>query len=1791
MNNKLKFLFSLSWFLLLLIGSPNFTNAQNWIENLPDRKVSNNNLNFNDFQKAFYTTYPKDIITDGTINQGGSDIKIAGWKLFKRWEWFMETRVDKRTGEFPEKSALQILNEHNQQNPQSRAAINGGGSWSSAGPSSSWSGYYGTGRLNCIAFHPNDNNTFWTGAPGGGLWKTTDGGSNWSVSTDDNDVLGVSAIALHPDYVNNNTIFIGTGDRDGGSLWSIGGGQGNDNNGIGVLKSTDGGNTWISTGLSFTTNQKITINEIKINLNNNLIMLAATSSGIYKTIDGGNSWSIKTATYNFVDMDLKPNDASIVYASTTSWGDSKIFKSNDSGDSWNEVLSVTGRRIQLAVSANNPNIVYAAAANSIKGLEAIYKSTNSGTTFTSVFSGSSSSMLGYYCDGSGDNKGQGAYDLCLAADPNDANTIFLGGVNTWKSSDGGTSWTNNNMWTGSGAYNSCNKPVVHADKHYLAFQNGTSTLFECNDGGLYKTSNGGTTWVDITGNMMHSQIYRIGVSASDNNHLLTGLQDNGTKWFKNNAWSNVGGGDGMECIIDYNDPNIQYACIQNGKLKRTTNNWLNQTTITDNGILSGLDGAWVTPYILDPNDHNTIYLGFKELYKSTDKGDTWTQLTNLSISNNIRSIVIAPSDNQTIYISDFNNLWKTNNGGTSWSDITSNLPNSISSITYVAIKNNDPNTLWVTIGGYNNKKVYQSTDGGSSWNNISSGLLSIPVMSIVQNKQNTIENELYVGTDVGVYQKIGNNDWTPYCTGLPNVVVTELEIYYDLNNSDDSKLWAGTFGRGLWSSSLPSLFATQNPSSFEANAVSQTQIDLSWNKNLNNDNVVLAWSTNATFGTPSNGVSYNTGDNINGGGTVLYEGNLTNFNHTSLTSSTKYFYKIWSYDGSDYSSGLMDNSTTFCDDISTFPYFQGFESGTVPPECWVSYRGTNNEGISQDWVINNTNTKSGTYSAFVRYEDVASSAEDWLVSPKIILPNSSSSASISYWERDGYNQNYGSIYKVKISTSSQSNHSSFVDLVSYSEADLSMTFTQNTIDLSAYIGQDVYVAFVLTQDNGDDWYLDDIKFDVTNTGNPPLADFTASALSVCNGVTIQFTDLSTNSPNQWSWDFGDGNNSTIQNPIHTYSASGTYNITLNATNNDGSNNMSKQNYITVNPNPTISLGNDTTICNTASITLDAGNGYSSYLWGNGTTNQTFTTNSNGLYTVTVIDNNNCSGTSSITVSTITCNTNCNAPHSLNASNITQNSANLNWTAGGTETVWELTWGAQGFGPGSGTLVPMLTSNNFILSGLSGNTSYDFYIKADCGFGTGSSNLSTWAGPFNFSTTNGCSNTTSIDNQVACNLFTWIDGITYTSSNNSASFTTQNTNGCDSIITLNLTINAANNDTLIVNACDSFTWNSINYSNSGTYIDTLANIYGCDSISLLSLSINYSYFDTTTITSCDSYNWNGQNYFLTGFYADSLNTANGCDSILYLDLTINNSFRDTAFITECDSFLWNSINYTSTGLYINSATTALGCDSIHYLKLTINNSSNDTIEMSTCDTLFWNSNTYTSNGLYSGSFLNATGCDSSVTIDLKINSNEGTPLEFKLILDDYCMETYWTVKDSDDSTWYNVGPYDCNPNGGGNQANDTVITDVYLPENDCYTLTLHDYYNDGMSASSWGGTDGSWIITEKNGNVISQGEGNFGSSISVDFYVTSAIPSNIKNNSFENYIKAYPNPFNERTTINIKGINPPFNFDLVDISGRIAKSFNINSNSFELYNDNFETGIYWLILKNHPINSTIKLVVY
>ena len=474
----------------------------------------------------------------------------------------------------------------------------------------------------------------------------------------------------------------------------------------------------------------------------------------------------------------------------------KIYRSINSGVNWTAVLTVSGgARVQLAVSPNNAAYVYAVVENSAHGLEGIYKSTNSGAGFTKVYDGAvaGQNLLGWNCDGTGSG-GQGWYDLCITADPGNAAIVYLGGVNTWKSIDEGSNWDPCNIWAG----NSCGSPVVHADKHFLAFQDGTSTLFECNDGGLYKSTNSGTSWIHLSNDMEISQLYRLGVSQSSSTSVIAGLQDNGTKSKISGSWEDVIGGDGMECAINPTNANIQYGELYYGDIQRTTDAWSNSTSIS-----AGLSGTawWVTPFVLDPTTPATLYIGYQDVFRSTNQGTSWTKISNWA-GGSLRSIAVAPSNSAYIYAATQTILYLTSNGGTSWTDITSGLPVGSSCITYIAVKNNDPLTVWVSFGQYNSYKVYQTINGGASWTNISAGLPNIPVMCVIQNKMNTSENELYAGTDVGVFVKAGSSDWTSYNAGLPNVVVTELEIYYNNTTPHLSRIRGATFGRGVWESEL-----------------------------------------------------------------------------------------------------------------------------------------------------------------------------------------------------------------------------------------------------------------------------------------------------------------------------------------------------------------------------------------------------------------------------------------------------------------------------------------------------------------------------------------------------------------------------------------------------------------------------------------------------------------------------------------------------------------------------------------------------------------------------------------------------------------------------------------------------------------------------------------------------------------------------------------------------------------------------------------------------------------------------
>lgn len=766
--------------------------AQTWTKNLPQEKLANNEeFTFYEIQKAFNDYWDTLNVDKGYYFEDGIKQKAGGWKQFKRWEWFWENRVDPVTGEFPKTSAAEIR----QQIKRTGGSRNADGNWLSLGPSTTPGGYAGIGRLNCVAFVDSDPLILYVGSPSGGLWKTTDGGDTWEVLTDDNDILGVSDILVYPGTsTSTDTVYIATGDRDGGSLSSLGGDQAHDNNTIGVLKSIDGGTTWATTGLTFPPSDKKTVNRLLKYPGDSDIIYAASTDGVFKTTDGGSTWPILSSIAEFIDMEFNPTVPEKMYGSTRT---GEVYTSDDGGSSWLKTLDVTdGLRVELAVSMDETDWVYAVVVSPSSGLEGIHKSEDEGETWVKIYDGTISghNLLGSKCDGTSTG-GQGKYDLALAAKPDDALTLFVGGINTWKSTDGGSSWTISNMWKP----DPCGAPVVHADKHYFAYQPGTGDLFECNDGGLYKTTNGGTTWDHRGSGLVISQLYRLGVSQLTSNNVIAGLQDNGTKSMLSGTWDDVIGGDGMECFIDYTDDAIQYGEYIYGTLYRTTDGWSSSTLITTG--LTGF-GAWVTPFSIDPVTHETIYTARDTVWKSTDKGTSWAKISDFDAGGTFRSLAVAPSDPDTMYVATKTKIWATYDGGSAWTEKTGSLPVGSSNITYISVNSDFADTLWVAMGEYNTHGVYQSTDAGTTWTSISSGLPEIPVMCVIQNRQNTSEIELYAATDVGVYVKDGSADWELYSSGLPNVVVTEIEIYYDDSSPNRSRIRAATYGRGLWESEL-----------------------------------------------------------------------------------------------------------------------------------------------------------------------------------------------------------------------------------------------------------------------------------------------------------------------------------------------------------------------------------------------------------------------------------------------------------------------------------------------------------------------------------------------------------------------------------------------------------------------------------------------------------------------------------------------------------------------------------------------------------------------------------------------------------------------------------------------------------------------------------------------------------------------------------------------------------------------------------------------------------------------------
>ena len=442
--------------------------AQPWMHNVDPQKMTLEDI------VAAYTHVNA---VNGEPATNGEEKEFEGKDYhFSRWLYYWDGRTDKNGHLVSTRKHWEEYKKLQQREATNRATAKStsqDANWTFHGPTNPLAGNYGLGRINVIEFHPTDTNTYLIGSPGGGIWRTTDDGATWKVLNDFLPVLGVADIDYNPQ--NPNTIYVCTGDRDASDTYSMG-----------LFKSTDGGTTWDTTGFQYPFETQKKTNGLIINpLDTNSLTLA-TTDGIFKSYDAGATWK-NTFVSNFQQLLPHPTDTAIMFAAGTYAGSHNLYRSTDGGTTWQVASGINGgRRIEIAVTKANPAVVKVVCANVDYGLEGIYNSTDTGKTFTKIFDDDNCDKNILASDPKGDKcAGQGWYDLSIEISPVNENNVIVGGVNTWVSTNGGSSWTLVNQWknTVTGV------TIVHADKHYHKFHPlQPGILYECNDGGLFKTA-------------------------------------------------------------------------------------------------------------------------------------------------------------------------------------------------------------------------------------------------------------------------------------------------------------------------------------------------------------------------------------------------------------------------------------------------------------------------------------------------------------------------------------------------------------------------------------------------------------------------------------------------------------------------------------------------------------------------------------------------------------------------------------------------------------------------------------------------------------------------------------------------------------------------------------------------------------------------------------------------------------------------------------------------------------------------------------------------------------------------------------------------------------------------------------------------------------------------------------------------------------------------------------------------------------------------------------------------------
>ena len=641
-------------------------------------------------------------------------------------------------------------------------------------------------RVSSIAIHPTNPDIIYIGAAGGGVWRTDDAGASWRPLTDNECSLSMGSVAIDP--VNPDIVYAGTGEaRISYSSYY----------GCGVLRSLNGGLSWEQLGGDVFIDptyrggarvRRVLIDPVTAGSATSTVVMAASDYGLFRSSDSGRTWNLVLETRGVApDVAMKPGDPSVVYAGIPRSG---IYRSVDAGVSWSEASpdfaddGIGGHELvemNLAVVPFAPDVLYASVAIQKSPWLVFYRSDDGAETWRHL------EAAGSICKSCG--------FMALTVHPEEPDRVYYGEASLNLSEDGGRSFSN------------IRPSSFYVDQQHIVFDtlSGRDVVYFANDGGVYRSDDGGLSATSLSTNLAITQFYPgIALHPWESGVTLGGSQDQGTQRSSagSGTWTKVVGGDGGYAAFDAEDPGVWYAETQWG------GSWGGPRK---NGSLAmvGIDpndrALFIPPLVMDPVDSRRLYFGTSRLYRTDDAAGTWAPLFESPDGMSISAIAPSASDPNSVYLATgatplgFKAEWRslsrgvyvTRDGGATWSDRSTGLP-AARFIGDLAVHPTEPDRAYAVVGGFLTGHVFETTDGGTTWRDRTGNLPDMPVNAVIYDPAD--DEAIYIGTDLGVYySSMGGDMWTSLSSGLPNVPVLDIAA-----QPGTGRLVASTIGRGMF---------------------------------------------------------------------------------------------------------------------------------------------------------------------------------------------------------------------------------------------------------------------------------------------------------------------------------------------------------------------------------------------------------------------------------------------------------------------------------------------------------------------------------------------------------------------------------------------------------------------------------------------------------------------------------------------------------------------------------------------------------------------------------------------------------------------------------------------------------------------------------------------------------------------------------------------------------------------------------------------------------------------------------